>query len=907
MRTPRRPWAIHLTVLLMYILLSLLLTLPLVVRFTTHVPGDGGDDPALAWNLWWVKHALVDLGVNPFDCRWMFYPVGINLAFYTLTVLNGLLSIPLQAVWGVIPASNVLLLSSFVLGAFGAYLLALELLRRRPAAFSLPAVLAGAFLAGLIYGFSSSKLFYASLGQFNIASTQWIPFYVLMVMRMTRRPRRWRYPLLAGLFLVLQAWAEMTFAAFLLVLTGLYVLWVIAESLLSRNAAFPAGEGVLRPADWWPWARGMAVLGVLFVLGISPMLAAMLPDMRAEGDFFVVGSGFAETFSSDLLGFFVPTQLNPWFGSLVSHLQFPHDKAQHYYLGYSVLVLALLGLAGGRRRAAIRFWTLSALAFFILTLGPSLRVNGADTGIPLPFRIFQELPFFKGNRYPSRFGVLMVLSLAMLAGWGAAWIWQRLSRRRALLAPAAVGLISAFFIIEHVSVPLPLSDLSLPHAYTTLMEDVGREAQGSHPPALLDIPIAWRNGFRITGILHPIFMYAQFYQTSHHLPLLGGNTSRNPEHKFQYFTEVPVLNSLISLESGHALPAEVVAGDREIAPEVLRFLNIRYIMLHKPTAGPALEEYVRQVLPGQVIYEDEAYRLYRVDGLSPQDAGTISPRLAIGRLMLGEGWSQPNAGGSVWMETARARLLAPLPNADMTLSLELRAPTAQPLTVWVNDCRLGEETVGPAWQTLTLPVPASCVRPGVNDIWLQAKVPVLVDEGLAPPDERAIGRTGVLSPAHITVRSAGKEVGDFGHIYVNGRDVSPNQRGYNLVVLDAASGALRSAASFDTHLDPTASERLVRFLEEVPAGAVVAVAAMDEASMNLSEPAAQALASLGLAGSVRGRFRWSHAAVGVKGAPPGSAAEMLSETWPATIAIGGGFTRPQAYLELRALAWQARP
>jgi hypothetical protein len=58
---------------------------------------------------------------------------------------------------------------------------------------------------------------------------------------------------------------------------------------------------------------------------------------------------------------------------------------------------------------------------------------------------------------------------------------------------------------------------------------------------------------------------------------------------------------------------------------------------------------------------------------------------------------------------------------------------------------------------------------------------------------------------------------------------------------------------------------------------------------------------------MRGRFRWSHAAVGVKGAPPGSAAEALSETWPATITIGGGFTRPQAYLELRALAWQARP
>lgn len=904
MRTQRRPWVFHLTVLLIYILLSVLLALPLVTRFATHVPGDGGDDPALAWNLWWVKHALIDLGGNPFDCRWMFYPIGINLAFYTLTVLNGLLSIPLQVVWGVVPASNVLLLSSFVLGAFGAYLLTLDLLRRRPAGFSSSAVLVGAFLAGLIYGFSSSKLFYASLGQFNIASTQWIPFYALMLVRMTRYPRRWRYPLLAGLFLVLQAWAEMTFAAFLLVFTGLYVLWIAAEGVLPRRAAASECEILPRPAGWLLWLRGLTVLGALFVLGISPMLAAMLPDMRAEGDFFVVGSGFAETFSSDLLGFFVPIQLNPWFGSLVSHLGFPHDKAQHYYIGYSVLALALLGLAAGRRRSDIRFWAVSAFAFFILTLGPSLRVNGADTGIPLPFRIFQELPFFKGNRYPSRFGVLMVLSLGVVAGWGAAWLWQRLARRRSLLAPAVVGLITAVFILEHVSVPLPLSDLSLPRAYAALMEDAGEAANGSHPPALLDLPIAWRNGFRITGIMHPIFMYAQFYQTAHQLPLLGGNTSRNPEHKFQYFTEAPVLNSLIALEGGHVLPAEVIAGDRQTAPEVLRFLNIRYIMLHKPTAGAALEEYVRRVFPGRVIYEDAVYRLYRVEGLSPHSAMTISPRDGIGRLMLGEGWGVPNAGGSVWMESARARLLAPLPMRDITLSLELRAPVAQPVKVWVNDCRLGDVSVGPMWQTLTLEVPASCIHPGVSDIWLEGMTSIPVNGGLGPAEQRAIGRTGVASPVHITVRSAGKEVGDFGHIYVNGRDVSPNRRGYNLVVLDAASGAVLNVVNFDTHLDPTVSEHLVRFIEGVPQGAIVAVAAMDEASMNLSEPAAQALGSIGLAGSVRGRFRWSHAAVGVKGAVPGSAAEVLSETWPATITIGGGFTRPQAYLELRALSWQ---
>ncbi len=103
----------HFWVLLAYIALSLVLTWPLAAHFATHVPGDGIDDPSLAWNLWWAKHALVDHPQNPFLVDWQFWPVGINLAFYTLTVLNGMLGIPLQVVFGVIPTYNLLLLSSF--------------------------------------------------------------------------------------------------------------------------------------------------------------------------------------------------------------------------------------------------------------------------------------------------------------------------------------------------------------------------------------------------------------------------------------------------------------------------------------------------------------------------------------------------------------------------------------------------------------------------------------------------------------------------------------------------------------------------------------------------------------------------------------------------------------------------
>lgn len=190
----------HGGVLLLYGVLALGLTWLLACDFTTHVPGDGIDDPSLAWNLWWVKTRLIEqLNLDIFHSDLMFYPIQINLGFYTLTPLNGLLSVPLQAAFNLIIASNVILLLFFVLSGYGAFLLMRDLLRQwtplRP--------YAPALLAGMIYAFASSKLFYAGLGQFNIASSQWIPFCVLYLLRMGRSTTQQatiRNALLAALF-----------------------------------------------------------------------------------------------------------------------------------------------------------------------------------------------------------------------------------------------------------------------------------------------------------------------------------------------------------------------------------------------------------------------------------------------------------------------------------------------------------------------------------------------------------------------------------------------------------------------------------------------------------------------------------------------------------------------------------
>ena len=78
----------------------------------------------------------------------------------------------------------------------------------------------------------------------------------------------------------------------------------------------------------------------------------------------------------------------------------------------------------------------------------------------------------------------------------------------------------------------------------------------------------------------------------------------------------------------------------------------------------------------------------------------------------------------------------------------------------------------------------------------------------------------------------------------------------------------------------------------MPAGYLVAVAAADEASRLLGPEAVAALQGIGATGDLREKFRWGHAIVGVRGAPPGTALELMDWMRPVTLVVGDGATEP---------------
>jgi len=239
-----------------FLLLTVVLTYPLVTRFASAIPGDGFDGWQNYWNLWWVKVALLREHAQPFFTDLLDHPTGVGLLFHTLNPFNGLLTLPVQLAWGLLPAYNSVVLFSFAVGGFGAYLLARQVLG--PGRGRLPA-----FAAGVIFTFSPFHIAHL-LGHMQVISLEWIPFYALYLVRIVggaqnaipntqypipnarypipntqyRKPRTpCRDMLLAALFLILIGLCDWYYVLYCLLFTAVVLVWAGWRALLSCRAA----------------------------------------------------------------------------------------------------------------------------------------------------------------------------------------------------------------------------------------------------------------------------------------------------------------------------------------------------------------------------------------------------------------------------------------------------------------------------------------------------------------------------------------------------------------------------------------------------------------------------------------------------------------------------------------------
>jgi len=947
-------------VLGVFVVLTLILTWPVASFLGSRMPGTATwafDESTFAWNIWYFKHALLDLRSSPLHTELIWYPLGIDLILYTFNFFNAIIALPLLLATNVPLASNITVLLATILSGFGAYLLTCYVLRsaycvsgqahneKRNTEYEIraTALRLAAVLAGIIYAFASNRAIYAALGHYNFATTQWLPFYALYLLKTLREPRP-KNAVLAGFFLALAALTDMTFAALLAMFT-LIVLLVSWRELTAR----------------WAAVKGLLLAGVVAAIIWAP---ALIPIAREfiTGDYGVSGWGESVKLSADAVGMVTPTDLNPlasdrragsdtWPAALraVEEGKGRFGDINTVFLGFVTLALAVIGAIAARRHLAAWIWT--ALVFGILALGPLLQIAGRyrfsldnllpeGVTLPLPFTLLHFLPFISANRAPNRNSTILMLALAVLAGYGAAWLlgwigeWQisksanrQIVDRREQLAEdgrntqyamrnahpfvyLSTCLLAALVILEHLAVPLPTTDARIPEVYQRIGAEPGEFA-------VMQLPLGWRDSY---GALGSEQTNLQYFQTGHGKPIIGGNISRAPAEKMGYFARIPLFKALTDLELYRDLHPQTDAAARAGAGPLMSLYDVRYFVTTPPIPGrfpyqdtwKRTEDYALDVLPLEkpAVWEQDGYRAYRV--VQPPIAFPF--RVDVGtpgaEPYLGGGWDvrtdeQPYNATANWATDRTADLYLPLDAAkDATLRLAIAplnypgAP-AQKLTIHVNDVAvLRDHALASGWQTVEAKLPATATRRGPNRVRLEfasAASPRTVFPDAA--SRAVIGGTGVVSPVNLDAHG-------FSEAYISafgpdGQEVkaSTNRRGYDVAVFDQRTGKLLDMQGFDTAANAYEADALAAYLSSIPHGRIVALATKGDATAHLTQAAITTLRGLGSRSASPAELAGqSHALVGVQGAAPGTAAEEI-KPGDAFVRVAGEFRTLAAALD----------
>ena len=473
--------------LLLFVVLSLVLTYPLALHRASALEAR----PDALLNVWitaWDGHQLLNDPLDLFDAN-IFHSYPRTLAYSELLLGNGLLALPITAATGnPVLGYNVALLLSFVLSGFGTYLLVLALTRSPGAGL----------VAGTIFSFSAYRM--TNLAQAQLLTTQWMPFALLALLQLMRRPRA-RHVATFALFFCLQALSSFYYAILLAMAAAGLVVWrsVVWIWLRARDGAGDVSH--LRRV-----AFHLLVAVVLCVLIILPFA---LPYFQVQRDLgFERSLADNEPFSASLRqylmvppgsaihGRWLPSDDTPVAGGYAVDALFP---------GLVTLALSVWGLLRGRGRTRW-FFLLLALVSAVLSFGPRLYLApgqpaGLETGLPYAW-LYAAVPGFKALRAPVRFDALVMLSLAILAGYGVAaasgerqaGVGKESGRspvQAGIGVVLLVGLVAALVVLESLvwpaaqAEPVPV-DGEVPPVYRWMAD------QGAEP--VLELPMAFTPG-----------------------------------------------------------------------------------------------------------------------------------------------------------------------------------------------------------------------------------------------------------------------------------------------------------------------------------------------------------------------------------------------------------------------------
>ncbi|MDD3246560.1 MAG: hypothetical protein PHF18_06875 [Methanosarcina sp.] len=571
-------------ILILYTLLTFILTYPVIFKISTSIPG--GSD-AFHWIriLWYAPVAIFNPGLTKLTHDYLiFHPYGIPASPFQ-SAFNQILTYLLSSVMALHQAYNILWLFSFIFGAYGTYLLTKYLSNDK----------LSSFIAGLVFAFSPYHCAH-SLGHFGATSIEWIPFCALYLMKMFREGGI-RNSFFAGIFFILVAMSDLQYMVFM----GIFVLLLFLYEIyiVLRNEKQDYKEKL--ESIFYKYS----LFGVISFLGLIPLTMENILTAISNDNFLKMDPFEAITYSTDLLSFFLPSVLHPIFGDFTKDIysNFSGNTSENTtFIGYTVILLSLFAIGRLKENKYVKFWSISALFFSLLSLGPLLHINGStsftvfQTTIPLPhLALYYLVPFMDNCRTTGRFFVIASLSFAVLTGYGISELLKSNKNNKKIIAVV----ISSLIIFEYLAIPFPMSVVNQPSFYKEISQDEDNYA-------LLEIPATLKYVASVNTI---------YYQTIHKKPVVGNVAARYPSNARDFELNTPVVRELTYLQP---LTVDILNPDiNQVGTSILNYYNISYIVLHTNYMNDKevdlAEKLIQKALHTErKTYEKDSLIVYRV-------------------------------------------------------------------------------------------------------------------------------------------------------------------------------------------------------------------------------------------------------------------------------------------------------
>jgi hypothetical protein len=621
--------------------LAILYTWPSITDPAHIIPGSfESDQNQNIWSLWWVKRAMFDLNTNPYFSRYLYYPYGTDLYLYALEPLHGLIAAPVTEWFGPVAAFSFICISGLALSGLAATALCYSVSKSR----------IGAVVGGYGITFSLFHFSFVAVGQLEFVALWTFLLYLAFTFKLTEvalspqfgghssearqssKIRKgfvnsglWtldsgqvRFYLVASVVsLLLAAFTTLYYVAYAATFTVLFLVLRAIQLHRLRWIMVTLARLVL------VWA----VFGLLFGLFALRVYAEekdatnklTVPAVEVIKESVAPASYLTEFDGNSLLG---------------EALGIPRLAKTNYthYLGWSLLLLALLGLGLTVRQKANRPWPwlLVGLACAALSLGPTLRLEQDSDPLPntpelpfMPWNWLRIVPLFNLTNTPKRFGLLFLICVGILAAIGVRELLARWRNRQNVLALGAVMLLVLGVGLEGPALPGLTRKIDVPPEVSVIEQDCAKiDCENS---AVLDLPFS-KDHFLSDGKL---MLWGALRQK----PLMGGYLSRrivdpyDPEQSpFKVFRKLDPVGDIFS-------PG---ADDAEL--EILNYYHIRYITVDlkeyqriygKPPAK--LTNYLEGIVGKETtLYQDEDTVIYRVPELQPNQKRPF--------MIVGNGW-----------------------------------------------------------------------------------------------------------------------------------------------------------------------------------------------------------------------------------------------------------------------------